>query len=369
MHYNKKNLKNIVVLAALLILILLITAGCGGKEAEQSERNPVNNDVITVTDCVGRKVDIPENANRLACLCPEAGHAVAMLGKGDKIVAVVPGLKRDVLLTDMYPNIKQASVPRANGLINIEELVRSNPDLVFIKGETARNDGEVDKLKKAGIPYLVVDYNNMEEQQKAIEMIGQAIGAKERAHQYTNYYRECIERVTNKVKDIPESSRVRVYHSINEATRTDMKGTITADWTEAAGAYNVSVNADLKMLEGKYYASLEQILLWDADVFLINEPGVPEYIMSNKQWSPLQAVKNHRVYQMPNGISRWGHPDSLETPLVVLWTAQILYPDKFNDLDMTAEVKYFYREFFSYDVSDELAHDILTAKGMREAKS
>lgn len=366
--YHKKTIKKNMGLMALLILMLFITAGCGNKEAEQSKSTAPGHDVITVTDCMDRKVQVPVTINRIACLCPESGHAVAMLGQGDKIVAVVEGLKRDVLLTEMYPSIKNASVPRTNGMINIEELVKSNPDLIFIKGETARNDGEVEKLKKAGIPYLVVDYNSMEEQQKAIEMIGQSIGAKEKAFKYADYYRNCVERVSKQVKDIPESSKVRVYHSINEATRTDMKGTLTADWTRAAGAYNVSVNANLRMLEGKYYASLEQILLWDADVFLVNEPGVPEYIMTNNQWAPLKAVKNHRVYQMPNGISRWGHPSSLETPLAVLWTAKTLYPDKFTDIDMIAEVKYFYSQFFNYPVSNELALEILNGKGMREAK-
>ena len=106
-------------------------------------------------------------------------------------------------------------------------------------------------------------------------------------------------------------------------------------------------------------------MLWDPGVILVNEPGVDNYILTNKQWSPLQAVKNKQVYQLPNGVSRWGHTSSPETPLVILWTAKTLYPDLFADLDLVAETKYFYQEFFGIQLSDTEADQILYGGGMR----
>ncbi len=47
--------------------------------------------------------------------------------------------------------------------------------------------------------------------------------------------------------------------------------------------------------------------------------------------------KNHCAYQAPIGISRWGHPGSLETPLAVLWTAKTVYPDKFGHIYMQGD--------------------------------
>ena len=72
-------------------------------------------------------------------------------------------------------------------------------------------------------------------------------------------------------------------------------------------------------------------MLWDPEVIIVNEAGVADYIMTNKQWSSLSAVKKNKVYQMPIGISRWG-THSLE-PLAILWTARTLYPDLFADID------------------------------------
>jgi iron complex transport system substrate-binding protein len=197
-------------------------------------------------------------------------------------------------------------------------------------------------------------------------MIGKVADSEDKAKAYQADYKKLVSLVKSRVEDIPMKDRVRIYHSISEATRTDAKGTLAADWTRIAGANNVSVNENLKQVEGNYFASLEQILLWDPDYIFVNDPIVVKYIMGNNQWFSLKAVKNNRVLPLPDGISRWGHPSSPETPLAILWTAKTLYPDKFKDVDMAAEVKTFYKEFFSYQLTDEDVQKILSGVGMRE---
>lgn len=358
------------IILAVCLLVLLVT-GCTPDNRPVSGTGTSQKGAqgaVTVTDFSGRQVSVPEKVDRIGCLYAFSGHVVTMLGRGDDIVAVVEGLKRDALMREMCPHIVNALVPASGGAVNVEELLNARPDLIFVRSETAANEGEAAKLQKTGIPYLVVDYRNMKEQMYIVEMIGQAIGKKEKAMQYNEYYQRCIDRVQERVKDIPPGERVKVYHSINEATRTDARDTLPADWTQTAGVINVSVNEDLKFLENKYFAGLEQILLWNPDVILVNETGVADYIMNNTQWSSLKAVKNHMVYQMPVGISRWGHPGSLETPLAILWTAKTLYPDLFTDLDMEAETKYFYREIFNYPITDQMVTRVLQGKGMRTPK-
>jgi len=353
-----------VLLMALIVLALISLSGC--DQADTAKTIP--SATITIKDCAGRQVKIPAKVERVACLCPDAAYTMAMFGQGDKMVAVVDGIKRDIILTDMYPAIKDLPVPKSSGVINIEELIGTRPDVVFVKRDISGSEAETEKLEKVKIPFLVVDYNSIEEQLYAAEMIGQVIGESEKARQYKEYYLDCIKRVQDRIQDIDPEQRVRVYHSINEATRTDVAGSLSGDWLEAAGAYNVSAQEKLKLLEGKYYASLEQILLWDPEVILVNETGVDNYILTNTQWASLQAVKNNKVYKLPSGISRWGHPSSPETPLAILWTAKTLYPDRFNDLDMAGECRSFYKEFFGMELSDEVIQNILYGDGMRAAR-
>ena len=109
-------------------------------------------------------------------------------------------------------------------------------------------------------------------------------------------------------------------------------------------------------------------MMWNPDVILVNEDGVDEYIRTKDQWQTLNAVIHDRVYLMPNGISRWGHPTSIETPLAILWTAKTLYPDYFEDLNVEEAARTFYREFFEYEISDELLQQVMIGKGMRNIK-
>jgi iron complex transport system substrate-binding protein len=367
-----KTKRTSVVLAFLLIFVLALSVLTGGCSNQPKTDQPTDvgkvGETITVTDCIGRKVTLPANPQRVACLCPESGHVMALFGQGDKIVAAVDGMQRDLLLLEMYPHIKDLPLPKTSGAINIEELAGCNPDVVFLK-KSDINQAEEEKLNKSKIPFLVIKYNSMKEQQAAMAIIAKVLGTVDQAQRYNQYYQQCLERVAEKIASIPEKDRIRVYHSLNEATRTDTRGTLPADWMQAAGAKNVSVDQDLKLFGGKYYASLEQILLWDPEVILVNDPNVVGYIMSHEQWHPLQAVKNKRVLALPNGISRWGHFSSLETPLAVMWTAQTLYPDKFTDIDMAAETKYFYQEFFRMELSDKTVQKILSGKGMRVSKN
>lgn len=347
------------------LIMMLCLQGCASKgDVSQTKKK----NTFVVTDSIGRKVQVPVRVTRIACLDPFSGYVLLMLGRGNQIVATVGGLKRDKLLTDMYPKIKDAVVPKVSGGVNVETLLGSQPDVIFVKGDMSTNDAEMDKLDKINIPYLIVDFNSIKEQQAAAVMIGKTVGNEAKALEYNAYYKDCLARVSKLLGTIPMERRVKLYHSINEATRTDSKGTLPADWTNAAGANNISVNSELKSMEGNYYASLEQILLWNPDVILANEAGVANYILTEKPWALLKAVKNKKVLQLPVGLSRWGHPNSLETPLAVMWTAQVLYPERMQSIDMKAETKTFYKRFLNYDIDDNTTQKVLEGKGILAAR-
>lgn len=351
------------------VIIFLMTSvvGCGNYAAVNS--TPASGEIQTITDCFGRTVQVPVNPQRIACLCPEAGHALAMYDKGDAIVAIVNGMRRDKLLVEMYPHITKVPVPKSSGVINIEDLVAANPDLVLVKADVINHDGEMEKLAKAGIPVVGIQFSNMQEQLEAMRVIAQAVGTEVTWQKYREFYESTVALVQDRVAGIPDGERIRIYHSVNEATRTDPKDSLPADWTRAAGVVNVSINEDLKYEDGDYYASLEQILLWDPDYILVNDPNVVGYIMENEQWAPLQAVKNGNVLPMPNGLSRWGHFSSLETPLAVLWTAKTVYPERFEDIDMKTITRDFYKQFFNWDLDDATIDNILSSRDMRGAKN
>ncbi len=357
----KQKQKKYIFLILLIILSLLV--GCTNPTSNQANKEV---EEIKIIDCIGREVKIPKKAKKVACFYPLAAHAVTMLDKDVEIVAVASGLKRDVLLEKLNPSMKNAVIAGAGRVVNIETLMNQDPDLVIINENMAKIEGEIQKLEKSHIPYIVVQYKNIEEQQYVISMLGKAIGAETKAEKYNQYYKEHVELVKERVQDVPVSSRAHVFYSMSEAPRTETRDNIVTDWLKVAGLINVVEDNKLKLFEKvKHYASIEQIYAWDPDAFIVSETETTEYIMRDKQWSALKAVKNNRVYQLPLGISRWGHPSSLEIPLTLLWAGKTFYPDYFKDIDLNLEIKKFYSDFFEYDLDDKELEKILSGKGMR----
>jgi len=323
---------------------------------------------IIVRDSFNREVSIPADIKRIGCLYAFSGHVVAMLGRGDSIVAVVRGLQRDKMLTKICPAILEAAVPNLNDSLNMEELARVKPDVVFIKDTVARKKSDTDTLTKLGIPYVVISFNNIEGQKKAVEIIGKAIGREKEAGEYISYYNKCSEKVKKIASRIPENKKIRLYHSLLEPLKTDGHRGISTEWMGIAGVINVSAEDQNSFSKEEFFANIEQVLVWNPQVIITHEEDAEETIIMSKSWSTIDAVKNGRVYRMPNGISRWGHPGSLETPLAMLWTVKTIYPDYAKEIDLKKETVNFYKNFFNYTLSDNMTDQILQGRGMRKSK-
>jgi iron complex transport system substrate-binding protein len=334
----------------------------------ESIQGKANGAFISVEDSSGRTVKVPARVKRIACLYLFTGHVVTMLGRGEDIVAVSNGLKRVSLLNRICPSIMNASVPKAQGSINIEELLEAKPDILFLPGDVAGDPQDMAKLEQFEIPSIIVDFNSIQTQQEAIRIIAKAIGETARAERFIAYYNACIHRVQQVTRQIPENRLPRVYYSVNEPLRTTLAHGLTADWLRMTGCVNVARGRGQHLMEGKNYSSLEQILLWNPDVILANEPAAAEMIRHDPKWSTLRPVREGKVYCMPIGISRWGHPGSMETPLAILWTAKKLHPEQFSDIDMRAETRSFYKTFFNYTLSDQEIEKILSARTKRKPK-
>jgi len=321
--------------------------------------------VITETDSQGHVLTLGKYPQRIACLYAFTGHVTAMLGRGGDMVAVVKGLKKDKLLQKIVPDLPNLPVPAAGGVIHIESLVETRPDIVFLKPETAGIDQEIQKLDRFGLPWISAGYSGMESQMAVIEMMGRALDREDQALAYTRYYRQVIERVRERTSGLAEAEKIRIYHAINEPFRTDGPDTLEADWTAACNIINVSVGKGLEKRKNKQFAGMEQILMWNPEMIIANESETARQILSDPQWAPVPAVKNKKVFTIPVGISRWGHPGGLETPLAILWMARTAYPDRFADLDLKKEVRDFYRRFFSLELDELAIRQILSGEGMR----
>ncbi len=352
------------IIAMLLILVnLVLVSGCSSSKPVMT--TSPQHTYIKVIDCVGREVEVPQNPDRIACLFAVSAHMIAMLGDSNKIVAVSEGNKRDYMFLNIYPEIEQARTPKGNGNFNIEELFKDPvPEVVFCYTDIVQDAKMMEKIEKFGIPVVAISFKTMQEQQYAISLLGQIMGREEKAQAYNDYYNHIIELVSQRVQDIPDSSKKTVYHAINELLRTDTKDSLPANWLPLTGVKNVGVSSG--DAAQKNFISLEQLSFLDPEYIIINGVDVKNYIEASEKLHHLTAYQKGNIILMPLGVSRWGHPYSIETPLAILWTAKTIYPDRFTDIDMLEETKSFYKQFFNYDLSEDEVQRIMEGKDFKK---
>ncbi len=356
-----------IIATVLMVIMLLSLTGCGNNGQHQ-EAALTNENHIKIIDCAGREVSVPKAPDRVACLFAVSSHIVSMLGDSTKIVAVSEGNKRDHLFLEIYPEINDIRTPKGSGHINIEELFKDPPpDVVFCYKDIVQDKKMMDKIERFGVPVVVIEFKTIEEQQYAVELIGKIMGKEEKAQAYNKYYNSVLKRVTEKVSHIPDSEKRRVYHAINELLRTDTKGSLPADWIPKTGVKPVGVaKGESTTGADKNFISLEQLFTYDPEYIIINGKDVIDYIEAKERLHVLSAYKNGNIFLMPLGVSRWGHPYSIETPLAILWTAKTIYPEHFEDINIQDETKDFYENFFNYALSDDMTQKIIEGRAFKE---
>ncbi|MGN0701974.1 MAG: ABC transporter substrate-binding protein [Lentihominibacter sp.] len=354
--------KLIIISIVLVMAAAFAFTGCGGGEAGSTEGK-------IITDCAGRQVEIPENPERVACLYATAAHMMAMLDEGDKIVGCPNGVKFDVLMQIKYPEITETATPHQEGAVNVEELLRIDSDLALVSASLAANEGEMAKLEDMGIPCVVIDYTTIDELRSAVKVAGEVFDKEEKALSYIEFFDDTLAMVDERLKDVDMEDAPGVYHSVNEAIRTDPRDSICAEIMQRAKVEDISAAMGTASTDKNAYVTLEEIYKWDPDAFIANEYSVTDYILEDSKWSGLTAVKEKKVYTLPIGATRWCHPGSMEAHMGVLAVALQFYPEKFEDFDMKEYTADYYSEYFGLELDDEMIDNILAGEGMRSSNS
>jgi len=360
MEGNGMDIKRIMVLA-LIMVNLLGTTGCSDNRGVTASAPP-GKELITVTDCVGRVVQVPRNPDRVACLFAVSTHMLAILGDSHKIVAVSEGNMRDYMFLHIFPEVENARTPKGSGNFNIEELFKDPaPEIVFCYTDIVQDPKMMEKMEIFGVPVVVINFTTVAEQQYTMKLLGQIMGKEQQAQAYNDYYQEVLQLVEGRVAGIPEENKKVVYHAVNELLRTDTSNSLPADWLPRTGIKNVGVGPEEKA-GGKNFLTLEQFFMLDPEYMIINGSDVIQYIEANEKMHNLAAYQKGNLKLMPLGVSRWGHPYSVETPLAILWTAKTIYPEMFPDVDLNQETRTFYQRFFHYQLSDTEVEKIMEGK-------
>jgi iron complex transport system substrate-binding protein len=233
-----------------------------------------------------------------------------------------------------------------------EVLLGLDPDLA-IAWQNAFSDldpsGIEAPFRKIGVPVLYLKLDTLDDWPAAFELAGRVLGREERAQALANYIREAQARVKAAVDPIPEAERVRVYYAESpDGLATDCNRSFHTEPIELAGGYNVYRCAP-KTMAGQERVTLEQVMLWEPQVLLAQDPSFAKTLSQDSRWSRAPAVASGRVLSIPRQPMNWlDRPPSFMRALGIQWLANALYPDRFP-LDLESETRRFYRLFFGIE--------------------
>jgi iron complex transport system substrate-binding protein len=320
----------------------------------------------TFTDMLGRKITAPDPLDRVALLGGPTGQIVYILGARSQLCAGTKSIKVSQLVNLMDPTIKDLPTPRTtSGQVNVEELIVSDPQLV-VAGDF---DGSiVEKKTRIPVAYFASDMGQTFEQMKEeMRFYGTVFQKESRAEKYNRYLQKTIDRIQSRTRKIPINRRKIVFNGYSSNHLVTLGGdTFMQQHIELAGCLNAAESISTTgrkegLHTGLAEVSMEKVLEWNPDVLVIDF-GTPEDLYDDPKWKSIKAVKNRMVFKQPIGIFIWDRPTAESAVLHPLWLAKSVYPDLFADVDLAQEIKRFYREIMSFNLTDENVQDILSAK-------
>ena len=319
------------VLLSLCVLLGLL-AGCGtaGEDTQNSR---------TLTDAMGRQVEVPETVESVVCVGVGALRYTCYMGGADLVVGVEDyEIKTGMTRLYQYVNFdkfKDLPVIGTNGEPYTEEIINLAPQVIVMSKSASV---EADDLQaKTGTPVVVVpgsDTTLDENAYETIRILGELYGKQTRAQELTTYLQGIGEDLDNRTKDIPQEEKPSVY-----VGGVSFKGHHGFEGTEAGyGPFElIHANnlADTTGQSGAFNIDLEQVLSWDPDIIFVDFNGknliAEDYAENPDYYNALTAVQEGKVYSQ---ISFRSSATNLETALAdAYYAACVIYPEQFADVD------------------------------------
>lgn len=351
------------IFTSITLASIVMLSGCAADEAENSSAEQEQEQIVKqVEDLYGDTLAVSSPLTKVSTNWQSETQILLMLGAEDVIDGVSPKFIKRPWVQLMYPEfVKNVRTPYDNnGDFSLEILLEQEPDL-FISYTTE----DTDAVKNVGITTAnlgLYDYDGIE---KVVLKTGEILGGtyEERAKQWQAYFNKNIELVQSRVKDIPEDEKVQVLFIRDSFESTHGNGSVISSWINLAGGVNVLDH--LASTNGMVTPSAEEVLQTNPSIIIIGDSydynATYDTIMADERFKELAPIANNNIIFNPYGLFQW-EKYSGESALQVLWAAKLFYPQLFEDVNLTEEVKYFYKTFHNFDLTDEQANYMLNAK-------
>ena len=365
---NKKS-KMIILILVILVVAALATHMFLTPSTVETKGSK------NVTDMIGRSLEIPASVNSVVATSPPMTTVLYMIAP-EKLKAVNFQWTDDEL---KYVPGQYANYPVVGGWYgtqdgSYEEFIAAEPDLI-IESIDEGGDGDMstveERQQKFGtIPVIAVkDTTDVEKVGESITFMGEIVGAQDKASQLNDFNNRYLDMVHDRASKLSDSEKKTVYYAEgDDGLQTSPSHSTHGQLIDLIGGKNVADSAGQANTTSGIQVSIEQVISWNPDIIITNDKEFYSQVYSDNNWAQLDAVKNKEVYLCPQSPFKWfDRPVGANMIIGVPWTAKVIYPDDYKDIDLVSATEEFYSNFYHFDLSDDEAKQLLMDSGLKES--
>lgn len=350
-----------------------LASGVAAAAFAASFAMPAWADTITVTDTMGRSVEVPEDPQRILLgFYFEDFMAIAGADSYDRVVAI----SKDTW--EGWRNLQwqtyAAAIPRLeeltdigeveSGSFSLEAAIAAQPDLAVLAAWQYRSLGDVaDRMEAAGIPIVVVDYNaqTVEKHVQSTKILGKIMGTEDRAEALATEYAAAVGEIESRLAQLPDDLHPKVYVElarkgkdtvdnsysgtqwgsvIDQLGATNIANGQISNWGKLSPEYVLAQNPQTILLAGSGWAGRDQAVIMGPGVDPKLTHARMQAYMDRPGWDGLDAVKNGKVFGIYHGGNR-----TLYDYAFLQFLAKAMYPEQFADLDPQASLDRFFATY------------------------
>lgn len=361
-----KTRKTVRITALIMIMLMIFSVfmtGCGNKAEEESKESSTASQeqnkeetaetkTVTFKDDCGREVKVPEKIETVIASGPLAQMFLLAVAP-DTLIATNSQWSNETkkYIDDKYLKLPEVGSFFGNHDLNYEEIAKLNPQIIIDVGEdkpSMKSDLQ-DITDKTNIPAVHISAN-FDNTDKAFSKLGKLLGREDKGNKLAAFCKDAFDSAEAVIKKTDKKKQV-MYCTQEDGLNVLAKDSYHSQIIDML-ADNVAVLKDPSSQGTGNEVNIEQMINWDPEIIIFEPNSYYDFVSDDPAWKTLRAVKNNKYYEVPMGPYNWmGFPPSCNRVLGLLWTAQLLYPDK-TDFDLKEEVQEYYKLFYQYDLSD-----------------
>jgi len=299
---------------------------------------------MTLTDHAGRTVTIENAPDRIVSGYYISTSAIIALDLDEKLVGIEAKAASRAIYALSAPEL--ISLPNVGSAkeFDLEGCAALEPDLVILP---LKLKNAAKTLSDLGMTVLLVNPENQELLTGMVTMIAEAAGVPERAEALLRFTDEHEAMLSEKLAGTDKPSVYLAGNSSLLLTAGDAM--YQSDMIRLAGGENVAAS-----VTDSYWAeiSYEQLLAWNPEFIILASDA--DYsvadVMGDVNLADCDAVKNGRVFKMPDKAEAWDSP----VPSGILgsvWLCSVLHPELMSEADSAAIIDTYYETFYGFTYS------------------